>query len=136
MVQGSAVGRELTEFLTAEGLVVTDAEDLVAELLRDYPLVRRDGVPVMAARLGDLGVCPVRARGVTLTLLAFEWLGRLPYEQTLDLLGSEFAASDALAATLSASGLRRRLEGAPVSTEPEGPRGRLARLALAWIGGR
>ena len=135
MAHGSAVGRELTQFLAAEG--IADAGDFVAELLRDYPLVRRAGVPVIAARLVDLGVSPpVRAREVTLALLAFEWLGRLSYEQTLDLLGREFAASDALAAALSASGLRRRLQGVLASPEREGARGRLARLAVAWLGGR
>jgi len=137
VAHGSAVGRELTEFLVAEGIAVADAGDFVAELLRDYPLVRRAGVPEIAVRLGDLGVSPpVRAREVTLALLAFEWRGRLSYEQTLDLLGREFAASDALAAALCASGLRRRLESVPAPSEREGARGRLARLALAWLAGR
>jgi len=131
----SAVGRELTEFLTVGG--VADAADFAGELLRDYPLVRRVGVPVVSARLGELGVSPpARAREVALTLLAFEWLGRLPYEQTLGVLEREFAASDALAATLAASALRRRLQGVPASLEQEGARRRLSRLALAWRGGR
>ena len=98
-------------FLRDQGLGEPSTAALSATLLRDYPLVRRVGPTRAASLLCAQGMDPAVAREAALTLLAFEWLGRVPYERALELLTSEASTSEALGAGLAGARLRRESRG-------------------------
>ena len=122
-------------FLRDQGLGEPSTAALSATLLRDYPLVRRVGPTRAASLLCAQGMDPAVAREAALTLLAFEWLGRVPYERVLELLASEASASEALGAGLAGARLRRESRGGGADSGPP-PGAGLVRSVLQWWGSR
>jgi hypothetical protein len=124
----------LCELLTEHGLAGPPADALSAELIRDYPLVRRQGVRASVLRLCEHGMAPGEAREAALELLAFELLGRAPYERVLEIVAERSGGRDPLGVCLRAARLRRQVSRGVRIHEPRPIGARLVRLALSWLG--
>lgn len=130
----AAIESALTALLDEHGLAGPRADEAAARLILDYPLVRTRGLPAATARLEALGMCRDEAREASLELLAFELLGRLDYEQVLDLLRDHCPGRDPSGIALRAARLRREITSRVPIHEPRPLGTRVVRLALGWLG--
>ncbi len=126
----------LNELLCEHGISEREADGLSNELIRDYPLVRREGLRAARLRFCEFGMRPAQAREAALELLAFELLGRVSYERVLEIIGGHCGERDQLGVCLRAARLRRQVTQRVRIHEPRPIGPRIRRAALGWLGNR
>jgi len=132
----AAIEAALCELLGEHGLEGPAAASFASELIIEYPLVRRRGVRTSVNRLMRGGLPRERAQEAALDLLAFELLGRVPYERVLEMVSECSGGRDPLGHCLRAAQVRRRITGQVRIHEPRPLGARVVQFALSWLGER
>ncbi len=129
----AAVQSALRGLLTEHGRDSGVCDDLSLELIRGYPLVRREGLRAGVLRPCEYGMHPGEAREIALELLAFELLGRESFERALAIVGERCGERDPQGICLRGAQLRRQVTQRARIHEPRPIGARMARLALGWL---